>query len=163
MSFQNKMASTLNNLDVQVYDFFRKIPFNDSLEGIVLAVIILYSSTFALQLPKEVVAFMASTPATIAALAFVLTLSNRKPTISLALAVGIFATLNAAQHRGFWEHFDTRNDAVAYKSPERIVPGPAFKDAMFKTRHRIRLEKAAGISKDDNLFQTAPYGFDIAM
>lgn len=157
------MASTLNNLDVQVYNFFRKLPFNDSFEGIALAVIILYSSTFALRLPKEAITFMASTPVTIAALTFVLTLSNRKPIVSLALVVGIFATLNAVQHRGFWEHFDTRNDAVPYKSPDRIVPGPALKDAMYKTRHRIRLEKAAGISKDDNLFQTAPYGFDIAV
>lgn len=161
-------STTLINLDKEVYNFFANLPYNKSLEGIALAVIILYSSTFALHLPAEVLQFMASTPAKIAAIAFILAIANKKPILSLALAVGIFASLNAAQHRGIWEQFDVMDtpkngyDVMPFRSAERIVPGPALKDAMFKARQRVRLEKTAGVLKDDNLFQTAPYGFDIS-
>lgn len=152
------------------------MPYRTVVEGLALAVVVFYSSTLAMKLPTSVMERMASTPAKIAALAIVLSISTRKPTLSLALAVGIFASVNVAQHRGFWEQFSGEQDyeIMPYKSAERLVPGPAMKNAIFKTRQRMRIAKDerirtskdgknAGVTADDNLFQTAPYGFDISV
>lgn len=159
------MDSAITNIDRRLYGSFSKVPFPEVIEGLVLAVLIFYSSTFAMKLPPRALEYMATTPAKIAALAAIFAIATKRLTMSVALAVGIFASLNASQHRGFWEQFNEEREQdtpQSYKSPSRIVPGPAFKDAMFKMRQRIRLEKAAGVTTDDNIFQTAPYGFDVA-
>lgn len=155
----------LNNIDREINKIAANMPFSNAMEGIILAIIVFYSSTLAMKLPPPVLEHMATTPAKIISLAFVLSLAIHKPTISLALAVGIFASINAVQHRGFWEQFieEREDEGTPYTAADKIVPGPALKNDMFKTRQRMRVAKSAGVTSDDNLFQTAPYGFDIAV
>lgn len=161
------------NIEREVDKFVANMPFHSAAEGIALALVIFYSSTLAMKLPPQVMVYMATTPAKIAALAFVISMTSKKPVFSVALAVGVFATLNVIQHRGFWEQFSGEYEVAPFQSAEKIVAGPELKNAMFKTRQRQRLAKdaaraaivtdgtAAGVLADDNLFQTAPYGFEI--
>ena len=61
-------------------------------------------------------------------------------------------------------------DVAPFSAPDKIVAGAALEDEMFKVRRKRNVARnainptdvlVAGALSDDNLFQTAPYGYSL--
>jgi hypothetical protein len=158
----------LQKLDRQINASISGLPFQNLIQALLFALVVIYGSQFATKLPTNVTDYMTKAPVVIAVLAFLINISYHRPISSLIIAFGLVTILSTASHRKILsENFKLElsdDDLAPFTAPDKIVAGAALSDEIFKVqrKNKLKAQTSGGTIVDDTIFQTAPYGFNIS-